>query len=56
MKIKTTYYDEALSDADTIRMSNELLYEYNDTLLEYFNENMGKIPEKFKESLILKDY
>lgn len=47
-KIEKVYFDNTLSDTDAIRISNELIHEYNETLLQYFNENMQQTAEKLR--------
>lgn len=45
-KIEQVYSDSTINDSDAIRISNELIHEYNITLQQFFNENLQQETKK----------
>lgn len=47
-KIKQVYSDDTIDDSVAVRISNELLQEYNATFQQFFNENLQQVTEKLR--------
>ena len=47
-KIEQVYSDDSLDDSVAVRISNELLQEYNATFQQFFNENLQQVTEKLR--------
>ena len=45
-KIEQVYSDDTIDDSVAVRISNELIKEYNVTFQQFFDENLQQVTEK----------